>query len=287
MDTEWLLWIRGAVCLSAYRQHCFNLWLLFKDFYCSVSFNHYTEKRGLLFFNWLLSRSGASVWFVWTRRNASLRAGCVSRNRYVALYLLNHQNQNLVFPAHPERPEIYLWFLSSLYLLKESLLSMRITHDILQTASSSLLIMQYMSWRQFTELLKYWCLKICIFILKSQITADNVIIFAYRVDGHVYIEVCILCECVTVEFVYYMCVCALLGESNVTDFCSNRGWQPFCMPVLLPLGNERQFNVSESAAPTHAPHYLSHVVVSLLVNWQLLFHSPHYLHAICWFVTKF
>lgn len=153
---------------------------------------------------------------------------------------------------------------------------MRITHDILQTASSSLLIMQHMSLRQFTELLKYWCLKICIFILKSQITADNVIIFAYRVDAHVYIEVCILCECVTVEFVYYMCVCALLGESTVTDFCSNRGWQPFCMPVLLPLGNERQFK-----------HYLSHVVVSLLVNWQLLFHSPHYLNAICWFVTKF
>ncbi len=72
---------------------------------------------------------------------------------------------------------------------KNSSLSMRITHDILQTASSSLSIMQHISRRQFTDTLKYWCLKICIFITPSHVMADNVVIYANQIIACVYIQV--------------------------------------------------------------------------------------------------
>lgn len=76
------------------------------------------------------------------------------RNRYVKMHLL-HKTR-----AWSHLPKDYrnsLQYLSSFCRLKQFPVSIGITPDTLQTASSSLLIMQRESWRQFTELLKYWC----------------------------------------------------------------------------------------------------------------------------------
>lgn len=84
---------------------------------------------------------------------------CMTRVHYFVRHLLSRCDAERVSCGHPERLKTRLQHLSSLCVLKEFLLSMRITHDILPTASSSLLIMQHMSWRQFADRLKYWCLK--------------------------------------------------------------------------------------------------------------------------------
>ena len=131
---------------------------------------------------------------------------------------------------------------------------MRITHDILQTASSSLSIMQHMSWRQFADRLKYWCLKICISISTSHVVADdNVIISAHRIVACVYIKVRLRSartwprrSCIMHAFG------ASPGKSPVTDFSSNGWWQPFCTPVCqLPPRKDSNTIPSEGVVGTY------------------------------------
>lgn len=98
--------------------------------------------------------------------------------------------------------------------------------------------------------------KICIFISKSHLMADNVVLLAHWI-----------CECVHLLYMCtssnWMCACNnrvwvwcmhlwTLCESPVTDFCSNRWRQAFCVLVSsLPCKDRKTIRTGGSCQHLH------------------------------------